>query len=117
CPASCGSFPKRGGQTSKSVGGWTLFLVSRRPPATRCPQLQSGRSRKIPPAPPGRCYAFQNNNRARTATGYNFAYLGGRGANLRMTEFQGNLLLAQMTRLEEQSRTREQNAQYLTSML
>ena len=27
-----------------------------------------------------------------------------------MTEFQGNLLLAQMTRLEEQSRTREQNA-------
>ncbi len=64
-----------------------------------------------------RCYAFQNNNRARTATGYNFAYLGSRGANLRMTEFQGNLLLAQMTRLEEQSRTREQNAQYLTSML
>ncbi len=64
-----------------------------------------------------RCYAFQNNNRARTATGYNFAYLGGRGANLRMTEFQGNLLLAQMTRLEAQSRTREQNAQYLTSML
>jgi len=64
-----------------------------------------------------RCYAFQNNNRARTATGYNFAYLGGRGANLGMTEFQGNLLLAQMTRLEEQSRTREQNAQYLTSML
>jgi perosamine synthetase len=64
-----------------------------------------------------RCYAFQNNNRARTATGYNFAYLGSRGANLRMTEFQGNLLLAQMTRLEEQSRTREQNARYLTSML
>ena len=61
-----------------------------------------------------KCYAFQNNNRARTATGYNFTYLGGRGANLRMTEFQGNLLLAQMTRLEEQSRTREQNAQYLT---
>ena len=60
---------------------------------------------------------FQNNNRARAATGYNFAYLSGRGANLRMTEFQGNLLLAQMTRLEEQSRTREQNAEYLTSML
>jgi dTDP-4-amino-4,6-dideoxygalactose transaminase len=64
-----------------------------------------------------KCYAFQNNNRARAATGYNFAYLGSRGANLRMTEFQGNLLLAQMTRLEEQSRTREQNAQYLTKML
>jgi dTDP-4-amino-4,6-dideoxygalactose transaminase len=64
-----------------------------------------------------KCYAFQNNNRSRAATGYNFAYLGGRGANLRMTEFQGNLLLAQMTRLEQQSRTREQNAQYLTGML
>lgn len=64
-----------------------------------------------------RCYAFQNNNRARTVSGYNFFYRGGRGANLRMTEFQGNLLLAQMTRLEEQSKTREQNAQYLTSQL
>jgi dTDP-4-amino-4,6-dideoxygalactose transaminase len=64
-----------------------------------------------------RCYAFHNNNRARAATGYAFAYLGGRGANLRMTEFQGNLLLAQMTRLEQQSRTREQNAQYLTGLL
>jgi dTDP-4-amino-4,6-dideoxygalactose transaminase len=64
-----------------------------------------------------KCYAFQNNNRARTVTGYNFFYRGGRGANLRMTEFQGNLLLAQMTRLEEQSRTREQNAQYLTRQL
>jgi dTDP-4-amino-4,6-dideoxygalactose transaminase len=64
-----------------------------------------------------RCYAFQNNNRARAVTGYNFSYQGTHGANLRMTEFQGNLLLAQMTRLEEQSRTREQNARYLTSML
>ena len=64
-----------------------------------------------------RCYAFQNNNRARAVTGYNFTYQGTHGANLRMTEFQGNLLLAQMTRLEEQSRTREQNARYLTSML
>ena len=43
--------------------------------------------------------------------------LGGRGANLRLTEFQGALLLSQMTRLEHQSRTREQNAKYLTTML
>jgi dTDP-4-amino-4,6-dideoxygalactose transaminase len=34
-----------------------------------------------------------------------------------MTEFQAALLLAQMTRLEEQSRTREQNAAYLTGLL
>ncbi len=63
------------------------------------------------------CYAFQNNCRARAVTGYNFAYRGGRGANLRLTEFQGSLLLAQMSRLEQQSRVREQNAQYLTTML
>jgi dTDP-4-amino-4,6-dideoxygalactose transaminase len=39
------------------------------------------------------------------------------GCNLRMTEFQGALLLSQMERLERQARTREQNAQYLSKML
>ncbi len=39
------------------------------------------------------------------------------GCNLRMTEFQGALLLSQMERLEQQARTREQNAQYLSKML
>lgn len=34
-----------------------------------------------------------------------------------MTEFQGAILLAQLTRLEEQARTREQNAAYLTKQL
>jgi dTDP-4-amino-4,6-dideoxygalactose transaminase len=34
-----------------------------------------------------------------------------------MTEWQGAMLLAQLTRLEAQSRTREQNAQYLTAQL
>ena len=61
-----------------------------------------------------RCYAFQNNNRAQDRHRLQLHLQGSRGANLRMTEFQGNLLLAQMTRLEEQSRTREQNARYLT---
>ncbi|WP_165233673.1 DegT/DnrJ/EryC1/StrS family aminotransferase [Aquisphaera insulae] len=65
----------------------------------------------------GRCYAFQNNCRGRAMEGYRFTYEGGRGANLRMTEFQGSLLLAQMTRLEAQSRTREENARYLTGLL
>jgi len=62
-------------------------------------------------------YAFHSNCRPRTITNYNFSYLGTRAANFRMTEFQGALLMAQMTRLEEQTKTREQNAQYLTSML
>ena len=40
-----------------------------------------------------------------------------RGANLRMTEFQAALLVAQMTRLEAQARTRDENAAHLTSLL
>ena len=45
--------------------------------------------------------------------GADFAYRGS-GLNLRLTEFQAALLLAQMTRLEEQAATREANAAYLT---
>lgn len=63
-----------------------------------------------------KCYAYHNNSRGRASGGYDFAYIA-RGLNLRMTEFQAAMLLAQMTRLEQQARTREQNAQYLTGML
>ncbi len=62
-------------------------------------------------------YAFHNNNRARKVSGYNFSYRGTRGANLRLSEWQGAVLLTQLARLEKQSRTREQNASYLTSQL
>jgi perosamine synthetase len=62
------------------------------------------------------CYRFHNNSRGRRSTGSDFTYRRA-GANLRMTEFQAALLLAQMTRLEAQSQTREQNAAYLTSLL
>lgn len=62
------------------------------------------------------CYRFHNNSRGRRNTGSDFTY-GSPGANLRMTEFQAALLMAQMTRLEVQARTREQNAAYLTSLL
>jgi dTDP-4-amino-4,6-dideoxygalactose transaminase len=37
--------------------------------------------------------------------------------NHRITEFQAALLLSQFTRLEEQSRTRSENAAYLTTLL
>jgi len=63
-----------------------------------------------------RCYAFHNNGRGRRATSYDFSYHSS-GHNLRMTEFQASLLMAQMTRLEEQARTRDQNGAYLTSLL
>jgi perosamine synthetase len=62
------------------------------------------------------CYRFHNNSRGRRNTGSDFSYAKN-GANLRMTEFQAALLVAQMTRLEEQSRVREQNAAYLTGLL
>lgn len=63
-----------------------------------------------------RCYTFHNNSRGRKADSYDFSYRA-RGANLRMTEFQAALLMAQMMRLEDQSRVREQNGTYLTSLL
>ncbi len=64
-----------------------------------------------------RLYSFQNNCRARKTASFNFTYRGTRGANLRLTEFQASLLLVQMTRLEEQSKTRDANAAYLTEQL
>ncbi len=39
------------------------------------------------------------------------------GTNYRMTEFQAALLLEQLSRVEEQTRTREENARYLTEHL
>jgi dTDP-4-amino-4,6-dideoxygalactose transaminase len=63
-----------------------------------------------------RCYAFHNNGRPRRAVADGFSYAAS-GANLRMTEFQAVILMAQMARLEEQARTRDQNTAYLTSML
>jgi dTDP-4-amino-4,6-dideoxygalactose transaminase len=62
------------------------------------------------------CYRFHNNSRGRRNTGADFSYRN-TGANLRMTEFQAALLVAQMSRLEPQSRTRDANAQYLTTLL
>jgi dTDP-4-amino-4,6-dideoxygalactose transaminase len=63
-----------------------------------------------------KCYAFHNNSRGGRIPGHDFSYRG-QGANLRMTEFQSSLLMAQMTRLEAQTKTREQNAAYLTGLL
>ena len=63
-----------------------------------------------------RCFAYHNNSRGRSTPGYDFSYIG-RGLNLRLTEFQAALLLAQMTRLGKQSETRESNAAYLTKQL
>ena len=62
-------------------------------------------------------YSFHNNCRARQTSSNDFVYKSSRGGNFRMTEFQAAILLAQMTRLEAQMQTREQNAAYLRTLL
>lgn len=63
-----------------------------------------------------RCYSFHNQGRQWKGGDVEFSYSAA-GANLRLTEFQAAVLLAQLTRLEEQSRLRERNAEYLDSLL
>ena len=60
------------------------------------------------------CQSFHNNGRGNTGSGFGYVR---NGANLRMTEFQAALLLEQFKRVDQQSRTREQNAAYLTKQL
>lgn len=61
-----------------------------------------------------KCESFQDQSRRKGPKGL---AAGVRGANLRMTEFQGAILNAQLTRLEEQARHREENAAYLSRLL
>lgn len=63
-----------------------------------------------------RAYAFHNNGTGLKLRSPNFTY-SSTGTNVRMTEFQAAMLLAQMTRIEAQAKRRTENARYLTSML
>jgi dTDP-4-amino-4,6-dideoxygalactose transaminase len=60
------------------------------------------------------CESFHNAGRGKEHK--EFGYVRN-ATNARMTEFQAALLLTQLSRLEEQSRTRAQNAAYLTKLL
>lgn len=60
-----------------------------------------------------RCYAYHTNSTPRRGTNPT----PNQGANLRLTEFQATLLLTQMERLEDQAKTRDANAAYLTKLL
>ncbi|MGI6573887.1 MAG: aminotransferase class I/II-fold pyridoxal phosphate-dependent enzyme [Fermentimonas sp.] len=62
-----------------------------------------------------RCYIFHNQGQGGGGTSYGTGS-GTRGSNLRLTEFQAALLLAQMTRLEEQMQIRSENGDYLTEL-
>lgn len=62
------------------------------------------------------CYRFHNQGQGGQTTSY-LAGSGTRASNMRLTEFQGGLLLAQMTRHQEQAKRRSENATYLSSLL
>jgi dTDP-4-amino-4,6-dideoxygalactose transaminase len=57
------------------------------------------------------CYNFH------TPSGNKPGLSSGRASNFRLTEFQAGLLISQLTRLEEQAKTREANAARLTELL
>lgn len=62
------------------------------------------------------CYGFHNQGQGGSSAPYGTGS-GTRSTNLRLTEFQGSLLLSQMTRLEQQASLRDQNASYLNKIL
>ena len=61
-----------------------------------------------------KCYNFHNQGRLGQQGN---SYTATRGSNLRLTEFQGEILLAQMSRVIDQTNRRTENANYLTSLL
>ena len=63
-----------------------------------------------------RCYSFHHQGQGSDAASLEPG-TGTRGTNARITEFQAGVLLAQMTRLNEQSKRRSENAGYLTGLL
>jgi dTDP-4-amino-4,6-dideoxygalactose transaminase len=62
-----------------------------------------------------RAYGFHSHYRTPDEGPHDRA--GGNGINLRLAEFQASILLSQLTRLESQAQTREQNAAILTTLL
>lgn len=63
------------------------------------------------------CYSFHNQGQGGKTTGFLPGSAGTRGTNLRMTEFQGSILRSQMSRVETQTKTRWENATYLSKLL
>lgn len=61
-----------------------------------------------------KCWSFHNCGRVRQGAWYEHPLLG---SNLRMTEWQAAILLAQMVRLDEQTKIRNHNAIYLSKKL
>ena len=62
------------------------------------------------------CFAFHHQGQSESTAGFGTGE-GTRGTNARMTEWQSRILLAQMTRFEEQTKKRSENAAYLSKLL
>ena len=108
CQAHTGAWRNRRVSTWGDMGCFS-FQASK--------NLNSGEGGAILTADPGLhefCKSFTNMGRGPAGEAFAYARMG---TNLRITEFQAALLLQQLTRVEEQSKLREENAQYLTSML
>jgi len=108
CQAHTGAWRHRRVSTVGDLGCFS-FQASK--------NLNSGEGGAILTSDPGLhefCKSFQNQGRGPAGATFQYAR---QGSNLRMTEFQAALLLQQLIRLEEQSRVREQDAAYLTSLL
>lgn len=63
------------------------------------------------------CASFHHQGRFKQLGGANWQSTGTRGSNLRLSEFQGALLVAQMARVVQQTERRTANADYLSSLL
>ncbi len=63
-----------------------------------------------------KCYSFHHQGQGSDSASLEPG-TGTRGSNLRLTEFQAAILLAQMTRIPEQIKKRSENAAYLTELL
>ena len=102
----------RSGRAGSSARSATSAASASRPPRT---SIRAKAARSSPMTTVWRSNAGASRTTAGASVGgLNYAR---NGANLRMTEFPAALLLTQLTRLEEQSRRREQNAAYLTGLL
>ena len=102
---------------NRSVGSWGTtgcysFQVSK-----NLPSGEGGAILTNDETMANKCFAFHTCCRRRSGASSNFTYEGGRNTNVRMTEFQGALLLSQMEGVEERANTRHENGKYLSSML
>jgi dTDP-4-amino-4,6-dideoxygalactose transaminase len=108
CQAHTGAWRNRRVSTLGDLGCFSFQATK---------NLNSGEGGAILTSDPGLhefCRSFQNAGRGPAGAAFEYAR---QGCNLRITEFQAALLFEQLTRLEEQSSVREQNARYLTSLL